>query len=76
MGDADERSKQIEGIKVVSNIAALDRAFHQRSNRALDQANITFRFSLDSLRSCERLPGSVYGRPGRLRAALCRRRRS
>jgi ABC-type uncharacterized transport system auxiliary subunit len=36
MGHTDQRTKQVEGNKIPPYIAALDRAFHQRVNRALD----------------------------------------
>ena len=35
-GDADERAEQVEGLEVLADIAALNRAFHQRINRAAD----------------------------------------
>jgi len=37
MGNANQRSKQVEGLKVTANFAASDRAFYQRINRSLDQ---------------------------------------
>jgi len=38
VGNADQRSKKVEGNKIPPYVAALDRAFHQRVNRSLDQA--------------------------------------
>ena len=37
MGDTDQRSKQVEGVEVAANVAALDRALHQRIDSSLDQ---------------------------------------
>ena len=37
MGDTDQRSKQVEGVEISANVAALDRAFYQRINRSMDQ---------------------------------------
>jgi hypothetical protein len=42
MGDADQRSKQIRGVKIFSQIAAVFRAPHQFIDRPLDQAARTF----------------------------------
>jgi hypothetical protein len=37
MGLPDQRSKQVEGDKIVAHVAVLDGALHLRINRALDQ---------------------------------------
>jgi hypothetical protein len=37
MGHPDQRSKKVEGYEIAAYVAALDGAFHQRVNRALDQ---------------------------------------
>src|ERR1700722_4921520 len=41
-GDADERTKQVEGLDVLAYIAALDRPLHQRIDRAADLSARTF----------------------------------
>jgi hypothetical protein len=36
MGDTDQRSQQVEGFEISTDVAALDRAFHQRINCSMD----------------------------------------
>ena len=42
MGDADERPQQIERVEIFTDIAALDRALHQRVDGSLNLAVGTF----------------------------------
>jgi hypothetical protein len=36
MGDTDQRSKQVEGVEISTDVAALDRTFYQRINCSMD----------------------------------------